>query len=865
MRQPDTRRTLSALAVAAAVAVAGCGTVTPSPSPSASLNPSPAPSPSPEPTSVADGSAWVAAGTLAQGRASTHAVALGDGRVLVVGSDNICTPGGAWDESADAEVFDPAAGSWSATESLNAPRDGFVAVALPDGRVLVTGGLTSSDPPDGVYGAYSSTKLYDAQTGTWSATSLLSVARYAPAGALLHDGTVLVAGGTYIDTSTDRRLASAEIYDPEFGEWSRTGDLGAARTGAQAVTLADGRVLVVGGNGDIEGSYPFASTEIYDPASGTWTPAGALALPREDFALVALPDGGALVVGGISGGETAAVAASAERFDPRTGWSSAGSMQSAASNRTAVLLGDGRVLVAGGISGPEFTEGSVAIVDAEIFDPATGTWTMTTPLPGPRERASAVTLPDRSILLVGGDRGYVGEPSAPWCPEPIATAVRYMPANLASFPEPTPRPAAVDVAKSDVPRASAPPSAAKKAAAAINAFGVDLYKRLLADGTLDQARGAVLSPTSIVFALAMARAGARGETAAQMDKVMRSAGADTLATAMNALDRALASRSGRFAVYGGESGGDVLLKIANAPFAQEGMPLEQPYLDTLASRYGAGVRLVDYRTDPEAARKVVNAWVKKQTAGRIPNLLAEPDVNALTRLVLVNAVSLKAPWLNPFEATATSPGRFTRADGSRVSVPMMDLTTCQGTGLCNLPYAVGAGWRAAELPYVGDALAMTIIVPDDLAAFERGLTAQKLTRITGALQTSPPGAPDVAYDVTVTMPRFGVESRADLADALIAMGMPLAFDVDNADFSGISPIARKTGLYIKKVIHQANIDVDEKGTEAAAATAVVMATGGGPELKQIDFKIDRPFLFFIRDMPTGAILFMGRVTDPSVR
>ncbi len=438
----------------------------------------------------------------------------------------------------------------------------------------------------------------------------------------------------------------------------------------------------------------------------------------------------------------------------------------------------------------------MAIADAELYDPATGVWTATTPLPGPRERASAVTLADGSVLLVGGDTGYPRSSegvAVPWCPGAPAAAVRYVPANLAAFPEPTPRPAAIDVAKSDAPRASAPPSAAKKAAAAINAFGVDLYRRLLADGTLDRAKGAVVSPTSIAVALAMA------------------------------------------------------------------------YLDVLASRYGAGVRLVDYRTDPDGARKVVNAWVKKQTVGRIPNLLAEPDVTTLTRLILVNAIYLKAPWLNPFDAVDTKPGQFTRADGSRITVPMMNLTGCQGIGLCDLPYAAGAGWRAVELPYVGDSLAMTIIVPDDLASFERGLTAQKLTRMIGGLRTEPPGTTGVVYDVKVAMPRFGIESRADLADSLAAMGMPLAFDVDTADFSGISPIARETGLYIKKVIHQANVDVDEKGIEAAAATAVVMATGGGPLTREVEFKVDRPFLFLVRDVPTGAILFMGRIVDPAVR
>jgi serine protease inhibitor len=856
-------RTLSALAVA--VAVAGCGTVTPSPSPSPTPIPSASASPSssPAPTPVADGSTWVPAGTLLAGRASTHAVALDDGRVLVVGSDNICTPGGAWDESAAAEVFDPATGSWSATESLNAPRDGFVAVALPDGRVLITGGMTSGDPAVGPFGAYTSTKLYDPRTGAWSATGLMEVARYAPVAALLHDGRVLVAGGTYIDDAKQKNLASAEIYDPETGEWTMTGDLTAPRSGAQVATLADGRVLVVGGMTPSYGDAPTIETEIYDPASGTWSGAGSLAYAREGFGLVALSDGGALVVGGtdVRGTSTTVV----ERFNGRGAWFQVAAMTVAVANPTPVLLGDGRVLVAGGLTGPDFTVGSVAIAEAEIYDPATNTWTVTTPLPEPRERAVAVTLADGSILLVGGDRGYVGEPSTPWCPEPIRAAVCYIPANLASFPEPTPRPAPVGVAMSNVPRAAASPAEATTAATAINAFGVELYRRMLADGTLDPAKGAVLSPTSIALALAMARAGARGETAAQMDTVMRSIGADALAEAMNALDRALASRSGRFDVYGGESAGEVLLKLANAPFAQEGMPLEQDYLDALASRFAAGVRLVDYRNDPDGAREVVNGWVKKQTAGRIPDLLAEPDVTTLTRLVLVNAMYLKAPWLNPFDAAATTPGRFTREDGSRVTVPMMNLVRCQGIGICSLPYAAGAGWRAVELPYLGDSLAMTIIVPDDLAAFERGLTAQKLTRITGALRTEPPGTTDVVYDVKVTMPRFGIESRADLAETLIAMGMPLAFDVATADFSGISPIAHETGLYIRKVIHQANIDVDEKGTEAAAATAVVMATGGGPGSREIAFKVDRPFLFLVRDVPTGAILFIGRVTDPSVR
>ena len=875
MERLGSWQALASLVVACAVG--GCG-ISPTPSPAGMTTPPTAaptaaptasPQPSPASTPAAEAS-WVAAGTLSIARDQAHAAVLEDGRVLVVGSDNICTPGGAWDESVAAELFDPTTSTWTSTAGLNAPRDDFVAVTLRDGRVLVTGGLTSGDPAEGEFGAYSSTKLYDPSTGRWSAGGLLEVARMGAVGALLDDETVLVAGGAYIDSKQYRVLASAEIYDPETGTWSRTGDLSEAREDATAVTLADGRVLVVGGTGpNSGGDSPFASAEIYDPAAGTWTAAGSLETPREGFSLVSLPDGGALVAGGIAGATgTLSATASAERFDPRTlRWSSTGAMRTAASLRAAIVLGDGRVLLAGGRPGPAGARTQVAaIADAELYNPATGTWSATTPLPVPRERASALGLADGSVLLVGGDDGNFPPETAPSCPQPIAAALRYIPENVASFPKPTPRPAAVGLAMSSVPRASAPPAAAKTAAAAINAFGLDLYRRALADKTLTLARkNVVISPTSIAIALAMARAGAKGETAAQMDAVLRSAGADKLATAMNALDQALTSRSGTFKDGEGNKL-DVLLKIANAPFAQRDLPIVQAFLDALASRFGAGLRLVDYKADPEAARRLINAWVKTQTKGRIPELLKKepPDITTLTRLVLVNAMYLKAPWLNPFDVNDTKPGPFTRADGSRVTVPMMNLVECQGLGICDLPYAKGTGWRAVELPYLGGSLAMTIIVPDNLAAFEKKLTPTLLAQVTGALRTGPPGHEYTVYHVALTMPKFGIETRANLADLLAAAGMPLAFDRLGADFTGIAS-PPEGPLYISKVIHQANIDVDEKGTEASAATAVVMATGGGPDTESIVFKVDRPFLFVLRDVPTGAVLFMGRVVDPSAR
>ncbi len=192
----------------------------------------------------------------------------------------------------------------------------------------------------------------------------------------------------------------------------------------------------------------------------------------------------------------------------------------------------------------------------------------------------------------------------------------------------------------------------------------------------------------------------------------------------------------------------------------------------------------------------------ERTEQRIPELLVEGVLTPATRLALVNAIYLKAPWQTPFEPEATQEGVFTRADGSTVEVPFMTTTA-------SLPYASGDGWQALEIPYVGGSLALTLILPDDLADFERALTPDGLAAITSSLSDT---------QVALEMPRFGIESKTELATILAALGMPTAFG-DGADFSGITTAEQ---LAISNVIHQANIDVDEKGTEAAAATVVVM-------------------------------------------
>jgi serpin B len=375
------------------------------------------------------------------------------------------------------------------------------------------------------------------------------------------------------------------------------------------------------------------------------------------------------------------------------------------------------------------------------------------------------------------------------------------------------------------------------AAAGINAFGLDLYAQLAnGNGNL------VFSPASIELALAMLRPGARGETARQMDAAMHSVGSDQMAAAISALQAALDSRSG---TYKDDQGNDVpvTLRIANSAFAQHGLTIEQAYLAALSARFDAGVRLVDFATDPDAARKLINDWVSQQTEQRIEGLLGPGSIDELTRLVLANAIYLKAPWQTQFSKDSTSTQPFTTADGQTVQVPMM--SSQQTTA-----YAEGPGWQAVDLPYVGGDLSMTIILPDDLAAFEQSLTADSLDSIIGKLSST---------EVQLSLPKFNLETKTNLPQQLSALGMPLAFDAQQADFSGITTDQK---LSVSDVIHQANITVDEAGTEAAAATAIVVGITALPS-KIARMDVNHPFLFALRDDPTGTILFLGRVTDPS--
>jgi len=403
-----------------------------------------------------------------------------------------------------------------------------------------------------------------------------------------------------------------------------------------------------------------------------------------------------------------------------------------------------------------------------------------------------------------------------------------------------------------------------------NAFAIDLYKQLK-----EQPGNKFLSPYSISTALAMTYAGARGRTAADMAEVLRfdSLEADALHAAFGALQRrlnGLASQGAQEPTDGisdrlgggssdaeGQSGPDASadgaadrgyqLSVANALWAQEGFPFRPAYTALVRSRYGAPVEPMDFLGDADGSRETINAWVEDATEDKIQDLLKPGMIDASTRLVLTNAIYFKGSWKTQFDPEDTEDGDFTRADGSVVEVPLMHRFT--DTDQVRYTESADLGAKLVELPYEGDDASMLVILPTgdrDLGAVEDALGAEALAAATERMWPS---------DVQLTLPRFEMTSEFDLGTTLGDMGMASAFDPGSADFSGMS----EESLAISSVVHKAFVKVDEAGTEAAAATAVaVLESMSIPR----EFRADRPFLFLIRD-GSGAILFIGRVEDPS--
>lgn len=393
----------------------------------------------------------------------------------------------------------------------------------------------------------------------------------------------------------------------------------------------------------------------------------------------------------------------------------------------------------------------------------------------------------------------------------------------------------VSDASSDLARETAPPELATVAATSINDFGTSLYRQLAA---ADPTGNIVLSPTSISIALSMAAGGAKGTTLDEMLATLEAADPATVHPSMNALTAALDTLD-----TSSEDGSGVTLSIANSLWGQDDLAFEPAYLDLLATQYGAGMELVDFRESPEEARVAINDWVSDETEERIPELLAEGVISEATRLVLVNAIYLLAPWARTFSSDLTADAPFTTASGEVVQVPAMQQSAM-------FAYASGDGWQAVELPYENSSLAMLIFVPEagSLALFEEIFLVTDATQYLQSRQ------------VQLQLPKFDIESKFSLADQLSQLGMPTAF-TDAADFSGMTT---EEALFISAVVHQANITVTEEGTEAAAATAVVVDATSAPTDEPVELIIDRPFVFALRDTATGAVVFMGRVGDPSL-
>jgi serine protease inhibitor len=405
------------------------------------------------------------------------------------------------------------------------------------------------------------------------------------------------------------------------------------------------------------------------------------------------------------------------------------------------------------------------------------------------------------------------------------------------------------------------PHAALAAARADDAFGVDLYRVLGARGG-----NMVFSPASIAAALRMALLGARGETAAQLATALHLASPQDSADGLRLLSAGLSRLSG-----------GVTFRAPNTMWVQSGLPLLPEFTTVLTGLAAVTVRDADFAHAAEQARLQINATIAEQTAGKIADLLPPRAVGPLTRLVLANAVYLKAAWAQPFQVAETTDAPFylsgdgtdgasaggastsgastgsastdsaNASGGSAISVPMMHRTG-------RLGYLRGSGYQAVILPYAGGLLAMAVILPDGLLGpLEEMLaahgTAGLLTGVT-------------PQEVRLALPRFRATASFSLEPFLKSLGVAAAFDRYQADFSGITKAAE---LFIGAAVHKAYIDVDEHGTEAAAATGVAISARMAiiQEPQPVVVTVDRPFMFAITDVATGRPLFLGRVADPA--
>lgn len=384
------------------------------------------------------------------------------------------------------------------------------------------------------------------------------------------------------------------------------------------------------------------------------------------------------------------------------------------------------------------------------------------------------------------------------------------------------------------------------AAKSIDRFGFDLYAKVEKDGNL------IMSPASVAIALGMTFAGAKADTAAEFSKVLHASDSGLESEAWHASMGGLANRWNALAERERpEYMPELAISVANRLFGDKGTTFHDPFLERSARDYRAPLQQLDFQTAAEPSRELINTWVEEQTRDRIKDLIPPNGVTAATRLVLVNAVYFKAQWMDTFQESATSDQPFFVDGSSKTSVPTM-----ARTGYYSHAAVAADGVTLVQMPYENGPFAMVVAVPDKrdgLAALEAKLDAEHVDGWLAALSSK---------RVSLQFPKFKIDppDSLKLAKVLIDLGLTKAFGGD-ADFTGMADA--KEELQISDVFHKGFIEVNEKGTEAAAATAVSMRAGSAmPTDEPIAFNVDRPFVFMIRDTETNAILFMGRVTDP---
>ncbi len=411
-------------------------------------------------------------------------------------------------------------------------------------------------------------------------------------------------------------------------------------------------------------------------------------------------------------------------------------------------------------------------------------------------------------------------------------------------PSPTPNPANSDIVQSNLPRDLHPAVASADEAKLVadnTTFAFDFYHTLTADST---APNLFYSPFSISIALAMTYNGAAGDTATQMAKALQfDQPTKTLDSAFDELDLALENLGQDVK---STTGHPFHLNIADSTWGDKSFTFLPGYLDALSVDYGSNVNVVDFATDPNAARVAINSWVSSETDAKIPNLLPPSAIDSSTLFVLVNAIYFDAAWATQFQKSSTANHSFSRLDGSIVTVPLMN------AGLESTGYASTAAYQAVDLPYDGNQTSMVVVVPTEgqFSTVESGLSQSFYQTVTNSLSKQ---------SVQLGLPKFTIQGATiSLKDELAKLGMVDAFS-PTANFSAMS----REGVTIGNILHQAFVSVDEEGTQAAASTAVI-GVGSVAPIDVATVTVDRPFLFFIRDVASNTVLFAGKITDPSL-